>query len=58
MAGPKIKGTLDIRDRVIKRIHVNKLWDAILEGKANAVNEVVQAAAATEDEFVEVNDAA
>ena len=31
--------------------------DAVLEGKANAVNEVVQAAAA-DDEFVEVNDAA
>jgi len=31
--------------------------DAVLEGKANAVNEVV-AAAAGEDEFVEVNDAA
>ena len=34
MTGPKIKGTLDIRDRVIKRIHINKLWAAILEGKA------------------------
>ncbi len=34
MQGPKIKGTLDIRDRVIMRIHINKLWDAILEGKA------------------------
>ncbi|ACL05889.1 molybdopterin oxidoreductase [Desulfatibacillum aliphaticivorans] len=34
MTGPKIKGTLDIRDRVIKRIHINKLWEAILEGKA------------------------
>ncbi|MBI9075049.1 MAG: molybdopterin-dependent oxidoreductase [Desulfatibacillum sp.] len=33
MTGPKIKGTLDIRDRVIKRIHINKLWEAMLEGK-------------------------
>lgn len=32
--GPRIAGTLDIRDRVTKRIHINKLWDGILEGKA------------------------
>jgi anaerobic dimethyl sulfoxide reductase subunit A len=31
--GPKIKGTLDIRDRVIMRVHINKIFDAILEGK-------------------------
>lgn len=31
--GPKVKGTLDIRDRVLKRIHINKLWEAILEGE-------------------------
>ena len=31
--GPNVKGTLDIRLRVKKRIHVNTLWDAILEGK-------------------------
>jgi len=31
--GPKIKGTLDIRERVIKRIHINTLFDAILKGK-------------------------
>jgi anaerobic dimethyl sulfoxide reductase subunit A len=31
--GPNVKGTLDIRRRVIKRIHVNKIFDAILEGK-------------------------
>ncbi|MFW6335109.1 MAG: molybdopterin-dependent oxidoreductase, partial [Desulfosalsimonas sp.] len=30
--GPKVKGTLDIRMRVKKRIHINTLWDAILEG--------------------------
>jgi anaerobic dimethyl sulfoxide reductase subunit A len=32
--GPKVKGTLDIRLRVAKRIHINKLFDAILKGKA------------------------
>jgi len=32
--GPNVKGTLDIRMRVIKRVHVNKIFDAILEGKA------------------------
>jgi len=37
-------------------LYAKAVADAILEGKANAVNEVVQAA--TEDEFVEVNDAA
>ena len=30
--GPNVKGTLDIRMRVKKRIHINTLWDAILEG--------------------------
>ena len=34
LEGPKVKGTLDIRLRVAKRIHINKLWDAILEGRA------------------------
>jgi len=33
MEGPNVKGTLDIRKRVIKRIHINKIFDAILEGK-------------------------
>ena len=32
--GPKVKGTLDIRLRVAKRIHINKLFDAILKGEA------------------------
>lgn len=32
--GPNVKGTLDIRLRVKKRIHINTLWDAVLEGKA------------------------
>ena len=31
--GPNVKGTLDIRNAVIKRVHVNKIFDAILEGK-------------------------
>lgn len=30
--GPNVKGTLDIRLRIAKRIHVNKLFDAILKG--------------------------
>ncbi|MBI5551581.1 MAG: molybdopterin-dependent oxidoreductase [Desulfobacterales bacterium] len=33
LEGPKVKATLDIRQRVIKRIHVNTLFDAILQGK-------------------------
>ena len=33
MDGPNVKGTLDIRMRVIKRIHINKIFDAILQGK-------------------------
>ncbi len=35
VGGPNVKGTLDIRLRVKKRIHINALWDAILEGKAS-----------------------
>jgi len=31
--GPNVKGTLDIRLRVIKRVHINNIFDAILEGK-------------------------
>ncbi|UCE54178.1 MAG: molybdopterin-dependent oxidoreductase [Desulfobacterales bacterium] len=31
--GPRVKGTLDIRERVIKRVHINKIFDAILHGK-------------------------
>jgi anaerobic dimethyl sulfoxide reductase subunit A len=33
MDGPKVKGTLDIRLRVLKRVHINKIFDAILKGK-------------------------
>jgi len=31
--GPNVKGTLDIRMRVIKRVHINKIFDAVLQGK-------------------------
>jgi len=33
MQGPDVKGTLDIRLRVLKRVHINKIFDAILRGK-------------------------
>ena len=33
MEGPNVKGTLDIRMRIIKRIHINNIFDAILKGK-------------------------
>jgi anaerobic dimethyl sulfoxide reductase subunit A len=33
LTGPKVKGTLDIRQRTIMRVHINKIFDAILEGK-------------------------
>ena len=33
LTGPKVKGTLDIRERLLKRVHLNKIFDAILEGK-------------------------
>jgi len=39
-------------------LYTKAVADAVLDGKANAVNEVVQAAAAGDDEFVEVNEAA
>ncbi|MEE8399422.1 MAG: molybdopterin-dependent oxidoreductase, partial [Desulfobacterales bacterium] len=32
--GPSIRGTLDLRKRLTKRIHTNKVFDAILKGKA------------------------
>jgi anaerobic dimethyl sulfoxide reductase subunit A len=32
--GPDVRGTLDIRLRVLKRVHVNRIFDAILHGKA------------------------
>ncbi|MBW2176083.1 MAG: molybdopterin-dependent oxidoreductase [Deltaproteobacteria bacterium] len=34
LEGPKVKGTLDIRLRVAKRIHINKIFEAVLKGKA------------------------
>jgi small subunit ribosomal protein S2 len=39
-------------------LYAKAVADAILEGKANAVNEVVAAVAGGDDEFVEVNEAA
>lgn len=39
-------------------LYAKAVADAVLEGKANAVNEVVAAAAGGDDEFVEVNEAA
>jgi anaerobic dimethyl sulfoxide reductase subunit A len=32
--GPNVKGTLDIRLRVVKRAHINKIFDAVLRGRA------------------------
>ena len=32
--GPSIRGTLDLNLRLVRRIHVNKVFDAFLEGKA------------------------
>jgi anaerobic dimethyl sulfoxide reductase subunit A len=32
--GPNVKGTLDIRLRVVKRVHINKIFEAILRGRA------------------------
>ena len=32
--GPNVKGTLDIGLRVVKRVHINKIFDAILRGRA------------------------
>ena len=39
-------------------LYARAVADAVLEGKANATNEVVQAAGAEGDEFVEVENAA
>jgi small subunit ribosomal protein S2 len=39
-------------------MYAKAVADAVLEGRANAVNDVVQAVAADGDEFVEVNEAA
>ena len=37
-------------------LYAKAVADAVLEGKANAVNDIVQTAAAGDDEFVEVNE--
>jgi small subunit ribosomal protein S2 len=39
-------------------LYTKAVADAVLEGRANAVNDIVQTAAAGDDEFVEVNEAA
>ena len=39
-------------------LYARVMADAVVEGKANSINEVVEAVAATGDEFVEVSDAA
>ena len=39
-------------------LYARVMADAVLEGKANALNDVVEVVAATGDEFVEVSDAA
>jgi small subunit ribosomal protein S2 len=39
-------------------LYAKAVADAVLEGRANAVNDIVQTAAAGDDEFVEVNEAA
>jgi len=31
--GPSLRGSLDLKLRLVRRIHINKLWDAILSGK-------------------------
>ena len=32
--GPSIRGTLDLNLRLVRRFHVNRIWDAFLNGKA------------------------
>jgi anaerobic dimethyl sulfoxide reductase subunit A len=32
--GPSVRGTLDLKDRLTRRVHTNKIFDAILRGKA------------------------
>ena len=31
---PSVRGSLDLRQRLVTRMHVSKVWDAILKGKA------------------------
>jgi small subunit ribosomal protein S2 len=39
-------------------LYARGIADAVIEGRANAVDDVVKAVAETEDEFVEVDEAA
>jgi len=32
--GPSIRGTLDLQLRLVRRVHINRMFDAILEGEA------------------------
>jgi len=34
VGGPSLRGSLDLRLRLVKRIHVNKIFDAILKGRS------------------------
>nr|MBC8477468.1 molybdopterin-dependent oxidoreductase [Dehalococcoidia bacterium] len=42
--GPSIRGTLDIKLRLVRRIHVNKIWDGFLRGKAGGYPADIKAA--------------
>lgn len=32
--GLSVRGSIDLKERLVRRIHVNKIWDGFLEGKA------------------------
>jgi anaerobic dimethyl sulfoxide reductase subunit A len=32
--GPSVRGSIDLKERLVRRIHVNKIWDGFLKGKA------------------------
>jgi len=42
--GPSIRGTLDINLRLVRRIHVNKIWDGFLKGTAGGYPSDIKAA--------------
>ncbi len=42
--GPSIRGTLDLQLRLVRRIHINKVFDAFLEGKAGGYPEDIKMA--------------
>ena len=53
---PWVKSSLAPGSKAVA-LYARAVADAVLEGRANATNEVVQAVAAGGDEFVEVNEA-